>query len=133
MWDTCRVSKVYVFLPLSEIREWMVGLWPLSPWPTAWPCWWARITALLSCPTASVLGSRKKLVNKSGVDQSSLYPKVRSILLSNTSNLYFVLTIPSPLFFYKKSMLKVENNRPDITEPIRAHSPSLSRFFQPFS
>lgn len=79
-----------------------------------------------------VLGSRKTLVNKSGVDQSSLYPKVRSIPLSNTSNLYFVLTAPPP-FFYKKSMLKVENNRPDITELIWALSPSLSRFFQLFS
>lgn len=28
VWDTCRASKVYIFLPLSEIRGWMVGRGP---------------------------------------------------------------------------------------------------------
>lgn len=55
VWDTCGETKVYIyFLPLTEIRGWVVGLWSLSPWPTTRPCWWTCITALLCCPTASV-------------------------------------------------------------------------------
>lgn len=79
-----------------------------------------------------VYGKREKLLNKNGVDQPSLYPKVRSIpihpfLMLATYILYYTPPIPL-LFFYKKPKLKVENDRPDITEPIRTHSLSLSGF-----
>lgn len=65
-----------------------------------------------------VHGNRKKLVNKSGTDQSSLYPKVRV-----HTYFYLYLTLTTYILYYTPHpFLSQENDGPHITEPIRAHS-----------
>lgn len=110
--------------------------WGCGPSPHGLYCRALMVNAYycsaVSAHCLCVCGRREKFVNKSGVDQPSLYPKVRSIPIHPFLTLAtFILYYTPPPYhsFYKKPKLKVENDRPDITEPIRTHSLSLSGFF----
>lgn len=110
-----------------------MGLWPLSPWPILQGLDGERVLLLCCVGPLPLCMWEEGEVRKqewSGPTQSLSQSQVHTNSpLSNASNLYFVLHPPPYHSFYKKPKLKVENDRPDITEPIRTHSLSLSGFF----
>lgn len=100
----------------------MVGLWTLSPWPTARPCRWTLL--LLCCAVTLPLCTWEE--EEAGKQEwsgpfQSLFQSQGPYLLHPCLTLATYILYYAPPFFYKKPKHKVENDRPDITEPIRAY------------